>query len=215
MDKQQVFDNYHKWYFEAGIQGQTKWRGITCLKTTSDLWNYQEIIVERNVSLVVEFGTYWGGSTLFFLDLLDSMGGNRKLLGVDSALGNITRLAVDNPKADLMECSSVDPKVAVEIQFLRGHYPGPMFVILDSDHSKDHVLAEMESLRSVMKAGDYLIVEDSNIAGNPVYGEWPDGGPYAARAEYFERYPEDYMYDTEREEKFGFTYSPKGYLIKR
>ncbi|MBL7660627.1 rhamnosyl O-methyltransferase, partial [Escherichia coli] len=78
-----------------------------------------------------------------------------------------------------VESSSTDPASAEQIQRLKNEYPGKIFAILDSDHSMNHVLAEMKVLRPLLSAGDYLVVEDSNINGHPVLpGCGP--GPYEA-----------------------------------
>lgn len=219
--EQEIFDAYHKWYFETERQVQTKWRGIPCLKSVCDLWNYQEIIFEMDACIIVEFGTYCGGSTLFFADLFRAMCEpqtaykHRKILGVDTAMGNITQLARESEYIELMECSSSDPKVSNRISEIRQQYPGKMFAILDSLHTRDHVLAELENLRTVTRTGDYVIVEDSNLGGHPVCSEWGDNGPYDAREEYFKHYPNDYIYDIEREKKFGFTFSTRGFLKRQ
>jgi cephalosporin hydroxylase len=95
---------------------------------------------------------------------------------------------------------------------LRIGHPGPVFAILDSDHSKSHVLEELLLLRPLLTKGDYLIVEDSNINGHPVLplsGE----GPYEAIEEYEKRFPNDYVHDA-REHKFGLTFAPHGFLIR-
>ena len=85
---------------------------------------------------------------------------------------------------------------------------------MDSDHSKAHVLEEMKLLRPVLVTGDYLVVEDSNVNGHPVL-PWHGPGPFEAVSEYFEQHPDDYIYDTARESKFGFTFATRGFLIRR
>ena len=110
--------------------------------------------------------------------------------------------------------SSSSPEVGERIAALRHQYKGPVFAILDSDHSKAHVLAEMNMLRPVLVAGDYMVVEDSNVNGHPVL-PWHGPGPFEAVTEYFRQYPEDYTYDTAREAKFGFTFATRGFLIRR
>ena len=92
--------------------------------------------------------------------------------------------------------------------------PGPIFAILDSDHSKSHVLAEMMNLRPVLAPGDYLVVEDSNVNGHPVRPFFGPG-PYEAVREYFRRFPSDYERDAERAAKFGFSFAPAGFLRRR
>jgi cephalosporin hydroxylase len=69
--------------------------------------------------------------------------------------------ARNDPDIELLTMSSVDSKVAERIAALRSEYPGPAFAILDSDHRKDHVLAELKLLRPLLVSGDYLVVEDS------------------------------------------------------
>ena len=76
-----------------------------------------------------------------------------------------------------------------------------------------HVLAELELLRGVVKTGDYVVVEDGNVNGNPVCPDRGEGPKEAVDA-YFERYPDDYRLDLERESKFGFIFAPSGFLIK-
>jgi cephalosporin hydroxylase len=89
-----------------------------------------------------------------------------------------------------------------------------VFFILDSDHSKQHVLGELRMIRDCTRPGDYVIVEDSNINGHPVLPDFGPG-PYEALQEYVARYPQDYTRDTKRELKFGFTWAPAGFLIRR
>lgn len=210
-NKKAIWENYHHWYFKIEVHNATTWRGIPCLKSVSDMWNYQEIIVSMRPTLIIEFGVFNGGATLYFADLLKNIGSG-KILAVDSALGNCASLVRKHELVETMECSSTHTSVAHKIKTMNTER---IFCILDSDHSKNHVLAEMESLRHILKKGDYLIVEDSQLGGNPVGEQYGTDSPFAAREEYFNRYPNDYKYDTEREMKFGFTYSTKGFLIRQ
>jgi len=119
-----------------------------------------------------------------------------------------------DPGIEFLTCSSTDPRVVQRIAELKSQTPNArVFYILDSDHSKAHVIAELESLRPVVESGDYLVVEDGNINGNPVLPGWGEG-PLEAIQSYFEQYPADYRHDNEREKKFGFTFAPCGFLIR-
>jgi cephalosporin hydroxylase len=113
-----------------------------------------------------------------------------------------------------MLSSSTDQRVSKRIRELRAEYPGPAFFILDSDHSKDHVLGEMQLLRAVTEPGDYVIVEDSNINGHPVQRNFGPG-PYEAIEAYEKQFPDDYSHDSAREAKFGFTFAVNGFLIRK
>jgi cephalosporin hydroxylase len=139
---------------------------------------------------------------------------NSKVLSVDITHDRLDDDVKGNPHIEFLEMSSSDPRVAARIEELRAQYPGPVFAILDSDHRAFHVLAEMELLRPVLKRGDYVIVEDSNLNGHPVKPTHGPG-PFEATEEYFAKYPRDYIRDTERENKFGFTFSTNGFLIRQ
>lgn len=213
-NREAICENYHHWYWKTEVHDRVTWRGVKTLKLVSDMWLYQEIIEKLQPSLIIEFGIFEGGSTLFFNDLLKNMGGNRTHLAVDISLGNCNAKVSQLTNVHFMECSSAHESVAQKISELRAAFPGPVFCILDSDHTKAHVLAEMELLRPLLVKNDYLVIEDSNLGGQPVAGEWINNSPFDARADYMAKYPHDYSYDTVTEEKFGLTYSPKGFLIR-
>ena len=82
-------------------------------------------------------------------------------------------------------------------------------VILDSDHNRDHVLKEMELYSPLVTRGSYLVVEDTNINGNPVLADFGPGPAEAVR-EFLQHHNE---FEVDRNmEKFYMTFSPGGYL---
>lgn len=201
-------------YFESNVWYETTFLGVRCLKSVADLWNYQEIIFELKPSLIIEFGTYYGGSTLFFASLLDLVNHESKIISVDLDHSNTDPKVKNHPKIELLTSSSVDSSLVDYFTELRKKNTGKAFVIIDSDHHKEHVLAEMNLLRNVLIKGDYLVVEDGIVNGNPIMPEFGEG-PLEAINEYILKYPEDFVIDYEREKKFGFTFAPSGYLIKK
>jgi cephalosporin hydroxylase len=192
----------------------TTWVGVKTLKSPPDMWNYQEILYSLQPALVVEYGTRYGGSALFFAAIMRQIGNRFKVLSVDIDGETVSTKTRQDSDIELLTMSSTDSRVADRVASLRKEYPGPMFVILDSDHSRKHVLAEMMSLRSVVASGDYLIVEDSCVNGHPVLPSHGPG-PFEASQEYFRLYPDDYQRDVSRETKFGFTFATKGFLIRK
>lgn len=205
---------YHLWYYRNRVWDTTTWAGVKTLKSPSDMWNYQEILFSLRPALVIEFGTRFGGSALFFAAVMRQLGSRFKILSVDIDAATISEKTRQDPDVELLTSSSADPKVAQRIAALHKEYPGPVFAILDSDHSKAHVLAEMKLLRPVLIQGDYVVVEDSNVNGHPVYASHGPG-PFEAMEEYFREFPDDYAHDGPREEKFGFTFATRGFLIRR
>ncbi len=209
-----VPEQYHSWYYDRLVWTHTTYLGVPCLKSVSDMWNYQEILAERKPSLVIEFGTFKGGSALFFATMLKLISPHSRVLTVDVRQDLVNEAARKNPDIEFMEASSTSPEAAHRIRELRLAYPGNGFFIVDSDHSKDHVFQELLQLRQVTQPGDYIVVEDGSLNGHPVFPTFGPG-PYEALEDYFAQYPDDYQSDTAREQKFGFTFAPKGFLIRR
>lgn len=207
--------DYMLWYYYSKTWRTTSWLGVETSKLPSDMWNYQEILTELRPALVIEFGSWAGGSALFFSSVLARLGNPYHVLSVDVSHEHLSPIAKADPNISFVQASSADPKIAECIAKLRASFPRPVFAILDSDHSKEHVLAELELLRPLLKSGDYLVVEDSNVNGHPIYSPDPGPGPFEAIEEYMQLYPSDYIHDSERENKFGLTFAPRGYLRRR
>ena len=188
--------------------------GVKCYKSVSDMWNYQEILLELRPSLVVEFGTCFGGSALFFASVMRQSGQPFKVLSVDISHKALDPVARRDADILFLKSPSTVLTVAEHIQHLKAQFPGKIFAILDSDHAMKHVLAEMKLLRPLLSAEDYLVVEDSNINGHPVVPGW-GAGPYEAIEAYEHEFPNDYTHDPARENKFGWTAAPNGFLIRR
>jgi len=202
---------YHLWYYNTGVWQQTTWMGVQTYKSPMDMWNYQEILYFLKPSVIIEFGTWKGGSALFFSSVMQQIGRPYVVISVDITESRISEQTKSDPNIRLLTMSSAAPEVRQTLLALRHDYPGPAFAILDSDHSKQHVLAEMTNLRDILVAGDYLVVEDSNINGHPVAKSFGPG-PYEAIQEYFRMFPHDYEHDFDRERKFGFSFAPNGFL---
>ena len=205
---------YHLWYYNTGVWQQTTWMGVQTYKSPMDMWNYQEILVSLRPSVIIEFGTWHGGSALFFSSVMQQIGRPYVVVSVDITASRISEKTKSDPNIHLLTMPSASPEVRQSMRTLRQKFPGPAFAILDSDHSKQHVLAEMVNLRDILVTGDYLVVEDSNINGHPVAKSFGPG-PYEAIQEYFCMFPQDYDHDFDQERKFGFSFAPNGFLRKR
>jgi len=209
---QNVANAYHAWYAGA-VSHSIKFLDVPIMKCIGDLWNYQEIIVAMKPSLIIEFGTACGGSALWFAELMRYVNPTGLVCTVDIR-DAAYEPARKHPLIKIVISDSADLALRDTLMTLRVEYPGTVFAIIDSDHTKPHVLAEMELLRPVLKTGDYLVIEDGNINGHPIYAGWGQG-PYEAIEAYTEKHPDDYELDTYRESKFGFTFAVKGYLVRK
>jgi len=209
-----IAQDYLAWYYDTAVWTRTTFLGVQCLKSVSDMWNYQEILFSLKPSLVVEFGTNVGGSALYFAETLQQVSAGAPVLTVDVDHARVVDRVRNHPHIELLECDSTSPIVADRIFQLRRERPGKAFFIADSDHTKAHVLGELMQLRKVTLPGDYVVIEDGIVNGNPVLPGWGEG-PLEALQEYFAEYPDDYVRDTGREELFGFTFAPKGFLVRQ
>jgi cephalosporin hydroxylase len=97
---------------------------------------------------------------------------------------------------------------------IRGHAAaaGVVFVVLDSDHRREHVLAELQAYADVVTPGSYLVVEDTSVNGHPVAPEFGPG-PMEAVERFLET-DERFVVDRSRE-KFLLTFNPGGFLRRR
>ena len=171
-----------------------------------DLVIYQEIMNEIKPDFVIECGTYNGGSALFFASILDLLG-RGSVITIDTCpQPNLPQ----HPRISYLTASSIAPETI--------HYVSNVItpndvvmVVLDSDHTKDHVLAELELYHRFVTKGSYMIVEDTNINGNPVL---PDFGPGPMEAvKKFIQHNHEFVIDQDKH-KFFFTFNPFGYLKK-
>lgn len=183
------------------------WLGVPLLKYPTDLLVLQELIVETRPELIVETGVHSGGSALFYANLLDALGGSGRVLGVDVDLDPVAAEVRGHPRVELIEGSSTDPLVVARV---RNAAAGRRtMVILDSDHTSAHVLAELRALGGLVSPGCWLVVEDTAVAGRPVWPELATGPGEALDAWLAEGQP--FEVDRGRERQL-LTANPRGYL---
>lgn len=204
-------ERYLRWFYDQGVWKHMHYRGVRILKLPSDLWNYQEVFTEHRVQWVLETGTRHGGSALYFADLLKLSGARGRVISIDVDAASNT--AGSHPLIDFVIGDSGSAQMA---ELVRQRLPadrGTLFAILDSDHSKAHVLRELNALVPLLRKGDYLVVEDTCVNGHPVRPDFGPG-PYEALQEYLAAHPGMFVADSAREIKFGATFAPSGFLIK-
>jgi cephalosporin hydroxylase len=205
-----VVPRFHDLYYRAADWGgtwrATTWMGVPVAKCPLDLWAYQEILCQVRPELVIECGTYAGGSALFFAHLCDLLG-TGQVLTIDLDGHPIPR----HPRLGQLVGPSTAPEVVAAVRRL-AEGKGPVLVSLDSDHRAGHVLQELRLYGPLVTAGSYLVVEDTNVNGNPVRPDFGPG-PREAVAAFLRECP-DFEVDRSRE-KFLLTFNPGGYLRKK
>jgi cephalosporin hydroxylase len=200
-------DGFHHFYYDENIWQKTKWLGVPVLKLPLDLFTYQELLYDTQPDVVIEAGTLHGGSAYYFASLMDLLG-NGEIITID-----ITELPnrPQHPRITYLLGSSTSDEILSQVKSMIPE-GAKVMVVLDSDHSRDHVYNELRLYHELVTPGQYLVVEDSNINGHPVY---PEFGPGPMEAlESFLAENTDFEVDRSRE-KFLVTFNPNGYLRKK
>lgn len=192
--RQKLIDDFHRlWYEDANkglTWGTTTYMGWKVWKSPMDMWLYQELIHQIQPALLIETGTAFGGSALYFAHLMDQIG-HGKVLSID--LSPVQKTYPRHPRISYCGGYSSTHLQAVKeaglaaIAAVQGR--GAVMVILDSDHSQKHVTQEMNCYASIVTPSSYLVVEDTNVNGHPVFAEHGPG-PFEAVETWLPRHPE-------------------------
>ena len=203
-----VVNQFHKLYYTSKnfdkTWGSTSWLGIPTQKCPLDAWIYQEIIFEIKPDVIIECGTKYGGSALFLASICDLLN-----------QGEIITIDIEDKKdkpqhkrIKYLLGSSTSEEIIKQVKELIGN-KNKIMVILDSDHSKEHVLNELKIYSAFVTKESYIIVEDTNINGHPVAPDFGPGPMEAVRQ--FLKENQSFVIDRSTE-KFYMTFNPDGYL---
>jgi len=199
---------YVRWFHEANVWKDMQWHGIRTLKLPSDVWSYQEIIFDHRIEHVIETGTRHGGSALFFAETLAARGAPGPVVSID--IDAASRQLQAHPGIRFLVGDSAAPEMVDRALALLPQSRGALFLILDSDHRRNHVLRELRAWIPVLRTGDYVVVEDTIVNGHPVRPEHGPG-PLEAIDDYLAEAPGLLIHDAVRESKFGASFALRGF----
>lgn len=198
--EEQVVRAFRERYRESGVWMFTTWLGTQVLKNPLDLWIYQEILARTGPGVIVETGTFAGGSALYLASICDLLDHGR-VITID--IEERPRRP-SHPRITYLTGSSVNEEVVAAVRGRISPKETAM-VILDSDHSKQHVLEELRAYAPLVGAGRYLIVEDTGAS------DWMEDVDPRGAVEEFLAETDAFAVDTKCE-KFLLTNSPGGFL---
>jgi cephalosporin hydroxylase len=216
LDDPEAIDVLHDLWLDVGIRTNHPhtftWLGRPVIQFPEDLVRLQELVHRTRPDVVVETGVAHGGSLVFHASLLRLLGGGR-VIGIDVEIRAHNRAAIQShPLADaisLVEGSSTDLAVVAAVH--EAIRPGErVLVVLDSDHRRDHVLAELEAYAPLVSPGSYLVALDGHVmeaaARAPrATADWATDNPNSAVAAYAAAHPEFVREDP----PFQFNESPR------
>jgi cephalosporin hydroxylase len=197
-----------------------RWMGRPIIQYPQDMIAMQEILWQVRPDLIVETGIAHGGSLIYYASLCELIG-HGEVLGIDIDIRAHNRAAIEaHPmfkRISLLQGSSVDAQVVAQVrERARGK---TVLVVLDSNHTHEHVLAELEAYAPLVTSGSYCVVFDTVIEDLPpgLYPERPwdvGNNPKTAVAQFLAAHPE-FEVDADTEAKISITVAPGGYLRRR
>ena len=201
---------------------QSTWMGEPILNLPQDIVIAQEIIFKTKPDYIIETGVAWGGSILFLASMLKIFGG-KKVIGIDTFLPRTVLNAVNKSKSlkkniCLINGSSTDEKTIKKIEkIINGSKK--ILVILDSNHTQDHVLKELNMYSNFVKKDNYIICGDTIVEFIPKQKhrprEWgPGNNPFTALKKFLKK-NNRFKIDKKIDNKLLLTCHPKGYLIAK
>ena len=172
------------------------WLGRPIIQLPEDLMRIQEVIYKVKPDVIIETGIAHGGSLIYYASLFQAIGKGR-VIGVDMEIRLHNRQAIEShelfPLITLIEGSSIAPEIVRQVKSLVK--PGEtVMVVLDSCHTKQHVLAELKYYYDLVSPGSYIVVTDGimkNLDDVPRgKAEWKLDNPAEAAIEFVAQHPE-------------------------
>jgi cephalosporin hydroxylase len=194
------------------------WMGRPIIQYPQDMIAMQEIIWEIKPDLIIETGIAHGGSLIYYASLLELIG-KGKVLGIDIDIREHNRREIEQhpmfKRIEMIEGSSVATETVDRVKSFAKDYKTVM-VVLDSNHTHEHVLRELQYYSSFVSVGSYLVVfdtivefmPDGYLPGRP----WGKGdNPWSATQEFLKGHP-GFEIDRSITNKLLISVAPDGYL---
>ncbi len=224
MAKSNSFKKLTKSWFESSVKFEYSyhftWLGRPIIQYPQDIIALQEIIWKVKPDLIIETGIARGGSLMFSASILQLLG-KGKVLGIDIKIRPENKKKIQQhflwKRISMIEGSSIDKKTIDKVyKFAKGKKR--VMVVLDSNHTHEHVLNELKAYSPLVSKNSYLVVFDTIIEDLPKKIEskqpWSKGNnPKTALLEFL-KHNKQFKIDKEIENKLIISVAPSGYLKK-
>ena len=222
-------DTAKTWYHSASLYDYAyrfTWQGVPMLQHPCDVMALQEIIFATKPDLIIETGVAWGGSLLFYASMMQLLGNQGAVLGIEiGILPEVKTALIDRIKGRevlLFKGSSTDTEsieattVLQKLMHSQAYGPCRTMVVLDSNHTHEHVLAELHAYAPMVTPGCYLVVMDTIIQHMPepfsANKPWGPGNNPATAVEEFMQTTDRFEVDAAMDAKLLVSAAPGGWL---
>jgi cephalosporin hydroxylase len=198
---------------------QTNWFGEPILQLPQDMFALQEIIFNTRPDFIIEAGIAWGGSLLFYSTLMEVLGG-RQIIGIDiyipddlkERIGSFSKIS---DRIAWINGSSIDEPTIDKVKSIVGD-SRKVIVILDSNHTHDHVMTELRLYSQFIGKGYYIVCSDTIIEFIPEQKHrprpWRPGNNTQTAVREFLRENNCFVVDESIDRKLLLTCMPGGFL---
>jgi cephalosporin hydroxylase len=221
----------HKWAYNF------KWLGRPAIQFPNDTWQVQELIWKCRPDIIIETGIAHGGSLIYnasmltLLDytdavengeVLDPASPKRRVIGIDIDIRPHNRDAIEahpmSNRIDMIEGSSIADEIVSQVKS-KVKPTDRVLVLLDSNHTHDHVLAELKAYAPLVTSGSYCVAFDTIVEDMPEEffddRPWhPGNSPKSAVMEFIKQNP-DFTIDESIDHKLQISVAPSGYLLRK
>ena len=182
--------------WQRKLSYEVTWLGVPIIQLPEDMVMMQELLYKIRPAVVVEAGVAHGGSVILYSSILELLGRGR-VIGVDVEIRKYNRLAIQahpmSARITLVEASSIEPATFARVQELIAGEK-PVIVALDSNHTRDHVLRELELYSRLVSPGSYMVVFDTvmDLVADTPNGrpDWAETGAGAGLRAFLQTHPE-------------------------
>jgi cephalosporin hydroxylase len=197
------------WYGSRYTWPMNTFLGIATEQNPLDCWIIQEILFYTKPDYVVECGSFKGGSAALWACYLKEVNKNGRVISIDieDRMQEARKLPIVKERVEFLVGSSTAPEI---VAMVKSRVAGKhVLVVLDSLHTREHVLSELKLYSPLAQKGDFIVVQDTNINGNPVYPEFGPG-PSEAVADFLST--TDAFVRDRACERLLMTFCPGGFL---
>jgi len=195
------------------------WLGRPIIQFPQDIIAMQEIVWKVKPDLIIETGIAHGGSLIFYASMLELIGGDGQVLGIDIDIREHNRVEIEKhpmfKRITMIQGSSIDDNVAQQVyDFAKDRKQ--ILIALDSNHTHEHVLRELQLYSPLVTKGSYLVVFDTVIEDMPEDSfpdrPWGKGNNPKTAVWEFIKHNDRFVIDKEVHKKLLITVAPDGYL---